>query len=307
MKLQEYDEIVVWGLKNRRHSHRFIHEGFFNNFHPFARDVVWVNDRRGIEFSPFKKRMIFASGMASRHLPIVPNTEYVFHNLALTEKQKFASEVLNSKILYLQVHTNSSRGEKLWESPFISFDVGNKTLTQPWGTPIPEPNWYRNTAPLESSIEYWVGAVWNNALNQGNIEAIEAFKKSLSRRNVDFKRIGGSRLNLNGISDQTAVELVRKSRIGASILGRWQMEQGYIPCRVFKNLSAGIPPISNGDFRLLFGASQLYAAEIDELVDVALSESRESRMTRLEESQALTGIHTYRANIKRIIQCLSVI
>ncbi len=223
MKLCEYDEIVVWGLRNRRHSHRFIHEGFFNNFKFFAPDVVWVNDRRGIELSPFKKRLIFASGMATKNLPILPNTEYVFHNVALTEKQRFATEVLNSKVLYLQVHTNSAVGDKLWKSPFILFEVRNKTLTQPWGTPILESSWYRNTSPVVSNIEYWIGAVWNNALNQGNVEAIREFRKSLSTRNVGFKRVGGSRLNLNGISDEVALELVRKSRIGASILGRWQM------------------------------------------------------------------------------------
>jgi hypothetical protein len=267
-------------------------------------DVYWLENSKRMNLSPIKRRLIFASGMASSNLPILPNTDYVLHNVHLTHNQKCASEILNSKILRLQVHTNDSAGEKHRDSPYISFDLENRTLFQPWGTPTPRHEWRSLTNKNLTNIEYWIGAVWNNKQNQGNSETIETYKKILGKYSIEFRRTGGSGFRKDGISEAKAADIVRESRLGAAIVGEWQRQSKYVPCRIFKNIAAGVPPISNGDYTDLFGSAQLFSPDIELLVQEAMSESTSSKQTRLEEAQQAARVHTYEANIIRIVEAL---
>jgi len=304
MLINHYQEFIIWGLPNRRHSHRFIHKGFYENLKRMHPDVYWLPDSRKAELSPFKRRLIIASGMASRHLPILPNTDYVLHNVELSDRQRFSTEVLNSKILHLQVYTKTATGDSDKKSPYISFDLKNRTLFQPWGTPTPRHQWRSHVNENLTNIEYWIGAVWNNKQNQGNSETIDTFKKILGRYSIEFRRIGGSRLRKDGISENMAADIVRESRLGAAIVGEWQRQSKYVPCRVFKNIAAGVPPISNGDFTDLFGSAQLFSADLEVLVHEAISESLPSKKIRLEEAQHAALAHTYEANLIRIVEAL---
>jgi hypothetical protein len=242
--------------------------------------------------------------MASKNLPILPNTDYVLHNVELSEHQRHHADILNTKILYLQVHTESATGEKNWDSPYISLDVPQRTLYQPWGTPTPRSEWKIQPSEISKDTEYWVGAVWNNKQNQGNAATIAEYVKVLATQSISFKRIGGSRLRREGISESRATEYIRKSRLGASIVGKWQQESQYLPCRIFKNISAGVAPISNGDYRKLFKDSQIYSERIENLVEDALGESLKSKNLRLKTAQEAIQDHTYEANIHRIIESL---
>ena len=304
MLINHYQEFIIWGLPNRRHSHRFIHKGFYENLKRMHPDVYWLPDSRKAELSPFKRRLIIASGMASRHLPILPNTDYVLHNVELSDRQRFSTEVLNSKILHLQVYTKTASGDSDKNSPYISLDLKNRTLFQPWGTPTPRHEWRSLTNKNLTNIEYWIGAVWNNKQNQGNSETIETYKKVLDKYSIEFRRIGGSRFRKDGISEAKAADIVRESRLGAAIVGEWQRQSKYVPCRIFKNIAAGVPPISNGDYTDLFGSAQLFSPDIELLVQEAISESTPSKQTRLEEAQHATRAHTYEANIIRIVEAL---
>jgi hypothetical protein len=305
MNSSNYQEFVVWGLSNRRHSHRFVHKGFFQNLSTMYPDVLWLPDSKNVELSPFKRRLIVASGMASSNLPILPNTDYVLHNVHLTEKQLFSAEVLRSKVLYLQVYTTGAKGEKFWHSPYATFDLENRTLYQPWGTPLTREEWTTSPSTSTTNSEFWVGAVWNNKQNQGNLGAIRRYKEVLESNSIKFRRVGGSRVTKDGISEAEAADLVRKSRVGASIVGEWQQECGYVPCRIFKNIAAGVAPISNGNYQELFGDSQMYSEDLEILVGNAISEPFVSKAKRLKEAQEVIEPHTYRANIQRILEALS--
>jgi len=302
-----YQEIIVWGLKSKRHSHRFIHQGFFDNFLGYAESVFWLDDSSGNNLTPFKRRLILASGMASKNLPILPNTDYILHNVHLTPHQQFATEILNSKILKLQVYTNSAQGAAISSIPYVKFDIEASTLYQPWGTPLPESEWHREIEKSAGNIEYWVGSIWNNKAGQGNIQTVEMYRKALERNGIKFKRIGGSRINRSGMTESKAAGFLRKSPIGATIVGNWQEENGYVPCRLFKNIAAGIPPNSNADFRKILGSDLLFSSDVTELVDMVRTESLVEKQNRLLAAQQLITEYTYTAAINRILISLQML
>ena len=41
------------------------------------------------------------------------------------------------------------------------------------------------------------------------------------------------------------IELMQTAQLAPSLQGAWQCKQGYIPCRIFKNISYGAIPITN--------------------------------------------------------------
>lgn len=299
-----YQEIIVWGLKTKRHSHRFIHQGFYENLYGLADSVEWFDDSKKINLSPFKKRLIFASGMASKHLPIYPNTDYVLHNVQLSPAQEFAAEVLSSRILRLQVYTNTAKGTPISSLPNVKFDKETSTLFQPWGTPSKYSSWHRIIEKNIGETEYWVGSIWNNKAGQGNSETVGKYREALAEHGFKFKRIGGSRLNRSGLPESKAAEFLRISPIGAAIVGDWQSRNGYVPCRLFKNIAAGIPPNSNADFRGMLGSAQLFASNVKDLVGLAREESAKIKQNRLAEAQDSILEYTYENSINRIFNCL---
>ncbi len=302
-----HQEIIVWGLKTKRHSHRFIHQGFYENFYGLADSVEWLDDSPRINLSPFKKRLIFASGMASKHLPILPNTDYVLHNVHLSHAQEFAAEVLNSRVLRLQVYTNTATGTLISSLPNVKFDKEISTLFQPWGTPLINNNWLRIIEKNTGQTEYWVGSIWNNKAGQGNLEAVGRYKEALAAHGFRFRRIGGSRLTRSGLSETKAAEYLRTSPVGAAIVGDWQSNHGYVPCRLFKNIAAGVPPNSNADFRGMLGSAQLFSPVVGDLVSLVRNESEKSKQNRLTLAQDSIIEYTYKNSINRIFNCLETI
>ena len=42
----EIKRIVVWGLRNRWHTHRFIHKAFYENAKKLGYEVLWLEDEK---------------------------------------------------------------------------------------------------------------------------------------------------------------------------------------------------------------------------------------------------------------------
>jgi hypothetical protein len=290
-------KVVIWGLKSVRHSHRYIHSGFYDAFLRLGHETYWVDDSEESQKLLSPGSIVIAVNVASKYLVKVKQVKYVLHNL---EPKSLG---LDTDYLNLQVYTNNSTGETI-ETPVIKFDQRSKTLFQPWGIAIPSQNWL-SSRETRSSSEFWIGAVWQNDLGQGNKEEIELYKKVLKSNGIQFRKRGGTRwITREGISENKALQLVNQSAVGAAIVGRWQLEHSYIPCRLFKNIAAGAIPASNSNMGELLGISGVFDSQIGSLVDQALGISHQRAIALNEEAKR--GIHkfSYENSIMRILQTL---
>jgi hypothetical protein len=297
-------KVTIWGLKNTRHSHRFIHKGFYENFLKLGYDTNWVNDSPSNE--EIKSDIFFVSGMASQHIKFRKNSTYILHNVNLTDSN--LNLIYKNKIRYLnlQVYTKDANGEKM-DNSNILYNNATNTLFQPWGTPLLPTEWLTYSPKNESSVEWWVGAVWNNALNQGNVHTLKKYRRLLLKHNIFLIKRGGSRLKLNGVSDSSNSRLIRKSRLGATIVGEWQYNSSYIPCRLFKNLSFGLPPLSNMLPPESFSDKSGFISDLEELVDFALFETEKKREARFKVARNDLEIFTYEKNIQRILKLCEMV
>jgi|FLOH01.1.fsa_nt_gi hypothetical protein len=298
-------EIILWGLVRKRDSFRFISGGFYQALLRQGANVKWVDDLPANAGMINKNSLVFGVNVACKYLPFVEGAKYV--TLNITNETMLGSKLENTKNWFkIQELTNHSTGDIDRFGSVSRLDKNLRTLFMPWGTPLFEEDFYSpeiNT--LTSKIEYWVGAIWDDSLGQGNRNNIYTYRKVLAEYGVKFKRVGGSRIRLQGLSETKNAEKVRSSRLGAAVVGDWQKNNQYYPCRLFKAASFGIPPISNLDARAIYGDTLLYSENIRELVELSMLESNLSRNERARAAQKLTINYTYKASFERILRLVN--
>jgi hypothetical protein len=293
----ENRRFIIWGLKSIRHSHRYIHKGFFDTLKNLGLDVLWLDDKKNNQDLVKSGDIVIAVGIQSSYLPLNNRVHYVLHNFNSVQ-----AEIIPSHIK-LQVHTIDAKGENLDNSVSV-WDEKERTLYQPWGIPESQEIWLPPTL-WRSKKEFWVGLVWDNELNQGNARVIEEYKNHLKEREISFKKIGGTRaLTRDGVSSANSFKHVNNSAIGAAIVGDWQQKVGYIPCRAFKNIAAGAIPISNSNLTHVFGDSYLYAPEIKDLIDLANNLTFDEIQDRSANCKESLKAYTYESALRRVLSVL---
>jgi hypothetical protein len=285
--------VILWGLKSQRNSFRYIWQGFFENFTRLGYETIWVNDSEKNLGYITNNSIVFAVDVASKNLKPVNGANWVLHNIS-GDKFKESGNVLN-----LQVFTNSARGEPLG-SKAILWNQKSQTLYQPWGIPENPNTWLKPAT--RGDKEYWVGAVWNNENNQGNAEIISEYKEILLKNQIGFRKVGGTRwITRNGVSSKKSMHLINSSPIGASIVGNWQRENEYIPCRFFKNIAAGAPPSSNLDLSEILKIKGIFHNNLELLVGERLGQSKKEEIEMVKDAQEIIKAYSYENSIKRII------
>ena len=285
--------VVIWGLQNTRHSHRYIHKGFYDTLRRSSIEVLWLDDceksREFIRSGDF----VIAAGVACKFLPVNPKVYYVLHNVDNPNFQEVKTKI------NLQVFTNDSKGKMVDESIAL-WDMQTKTLYQPWGLPEPK-NYWLNPSELKSKYENWIGAIWDNDLHQGNRVQLEKYISALKSKNIRFKRLGGTRsITKDGLSSKKSFKKVNQSPIGAAIVGQWQVTNGYVPCRAFKNVAAGAIPISNSDMTHIFGHDYLHIPDIEELVEVSLGISLNQINMKSRSCKEMLEAYSYERALSRM-------
>jgi hypothetical protein len=89
-----------------------------------------------------------------------------------------------------------------------------------------------------SKVIWYVGTQW--WVNQ---RELNQFKKACDEDGVEFKPVGAGQKGV--ISVQKNIELVRESFFAPALSGSHHLTEGYVPCRLFKNISYGMYGVTN--------------------------------------------------------------
>jgi hypothetical protein len=158
----------------------------------------------------------------------------------------------------------------------------------------------RQLSTEREKVVYWVGTI--GAGEFGNIDQIEGFKKACLEQGIAFEHKGQ-------LSAQKNIELMQKSYIAPAIQGPWQLEKGYIPCRIFKAISYGQMGVTNSktvselfDGRIVYN-SDTYALFHDAQKKIAVTTQNEliSLMDFVRDN------HTYVNRINVLLEFLESI
>lgn len=291
-------KFVAFGCKNINSTHSFIHYAYQRAFESLGWESYWIDSPDADSFD-FKDSLILTLGGWDQKVPIREDCKYILHNC---DMGRYSSIIDNT--LILQVFTNhvfDRDVEKIDDFIYYQKDrnFGSHVLYQPWATDL-LPNEIKNLESINFSKEktvYWVGSIWNDG-NQGNSIEIEELRKSLSNNGLEFQQVKAD-------YDKNK-EFINKSYISPSLQGKWQCDQGYIPCRIFKNISYGEFGITNSKY-----VSELFKDEIvfDDNIDLMVQKSLEKRekITLDEINHQINFVREKHTYINRIENILSVI
>ncbi len=308
-----YPKIVIWGHKptylkhfglipRNRHTHSYIHEGYYRAFQYLGFDTFWFDDDDDVSTFDFKGALFLTEAQVQDKIPLLPSASYVIHHAPSEKYFEVTPRVLNlgNYTTSLEQATNfyfpGSPVEKISEVAYI--DQKNSAIFQPWAT---------NLLPFEirtdSVVQYdstisnlnYIGTTKHEDLP----EKFATLRTSLSVAGVNLK-------TFSNINEMSAQQLVESSRVSIDIRGDWHRQCGYIPCRIWKSISYGKYVGSNspklgqifGDFIHINGDEAALFDTMDEAyMKISIQKVRES-MKWVKHN------HTYVNRARTVMQTL---
>lgn len=223
------------------------------------------------------------------NLPIIDGVYYCLHNY----KEIYKKQIKASNLLNLSVYENKAEKSDIKIGPATYFDTKTRTLFQPWGTNLLE-NEFLKPVFNKNKFVFWVGSIWNDKNNHGNLKQIDILKNAILKNGLKF-------INVRFIPDWMNKFFVRKSRIAPAISGDFQVEINYLPCRMFKNISYGQLGFSNvKKFKEIFKEYNIDGS-IDEMIEKILKLNKDEYKKLVLKQQEIVKNFTYKQAIENII------
>lgn len=224
---KRFNKVIIWGHFLGSDTFSYIHSAFHKAFKHLGYETLWLDNNSDISGIDFTNSLFLTNGLVDSGMPKVKGCYYILHNSNRTQ------EIIEhgGKCLIFQVYTHDAppRGESINKYTIIENSSPVKCLYSAWATDLLpheiDPNSAMNV--LDNKVVYWVGTHQEN---------LESFFRECRTNEIGVKVIdpwGGP------ITFEENRNYINSSFISPSIQSNWQVSVGYIPCRIFKNISYG--------------------------------------------------------------------
>lgn len=234
-----FEKVVIGGHKLHSHTHSYIHNAFFKAFKHLGHSTFWFNKQDNVQNFDFSNSLFLTEGQVDQNIPLREDCFYILHNCELCKNKKLFKK---NRCIILQVYTDDvlARLGCVKIEPFIYYDISDRTVYMPWATDLLPHEIDKIKSELsvvtKNQDTNWVGTLTGGQF--GNIDEINRFLKACRENGINF-------CHKTAVSMEENIDLIRRSYMASTIVGTWQKEKGYIPCRIFKNISYGQPGITN--------------------------------------------------------------
>ena len=292
-----FSKVIIWGHPQHSHTHSYIHEAFYRAFKHLGYEAYWVSSQEEISSIDLANALFITEGQVDKEMPKRHDCYYILHNWNPDDYQELFR---NNRCIVLQVYTHDCLPyvtEKLDECMYTN--VAEKIIFMPWATDLLpheiDENKQTRMRNKKQPMINWVGTIGGGIF--GNIGEIEGFTRACSENNIGFKRV------INVSIDET-IDLITASSMAPALQGAWQCEKGYIPCRIFKNISYGQWGITNNKTVYdLFKGKIIYNPDTYQLFYDAAAYIDNAPITELYElMDFVKNNHTYINRIDTLLQ-----
>jgi len=290
-----FQQVVIWGYKLYSHTHSYIHGAFFKAFQHLGYKTFWLDHHDDLSSYTFENTLFLTAGGAEEGIPVRNDAYYILHNCNM-DKYK---DVLSKQKLIIQVYTHdviNCHGGIPIEGHDGSFRT-DSCLFIPWATDLlpEEIDQNINRDIISQSVVNFVGMMTNEWFD---------IKLWCEYRSIPFQGIGGFTDYKVNFSEN--MRLIQESLIAPAVQDQWQVEKGYIPCRIFKNISYGKMGMTNSaHVNELFGKRLIYHSNIHELMNMGLQfeqqSAEEKRKILIPLMEYVRDKHTYLNRIELIL------
>lgn len=299
------DAVVIWGHPLHSHTHSYIHQAFYRAFKLLNYKCYWIDHRISLSeqnISLPERCLYITEGQVSNDIVYDPTSYYLLHNCDMGKYMR--AGIPENHLLGLQVFTKSClpHSQPLNNSKFIRFD--GKTLFMPWATDLFPQEVEENIKNIESisksykSVCHFIGMILENPWLP--------CKEVCQKNNISFASVGG--FSGNNVSIEENMKRVQESMIAPAFQEPWQTTNGYIPCRIFKNISYGKMGITNNEIvQELFKGKLVFHTDVSVATQTAIDTvQRGENIDLLRELMIeVKNNHTYLNRIEDIFEAFS--
>ena len=305
--LFSFEKVIIWGHKLHTHTHSYIHNAFFITFKHLGYKTYWFDDNDDVSHFDFANSLFLTEGQVDKKIPLRNDCQYILHNCYSSKYKPFFEKGL---CITLQVYTDRCLNNPLCQkvAPCIYYNIPGKTVYMPWATDLlpHEINQMKQKLPhiRKTNKVFWIGTKGGGQF--GNIEELNPFIRACRENRIIFiHKDPWSK----GISVEENMHLTAISYLSPAIVGHWQRDQGYIPCRIFKNISYGQLGLTNS-LRVfeLFQDQIIYNPDTYQLFYDAKAVLEKNPQPYIEQlMDFVRDNHTYINRIKILLDFLEIV
>lgn len=288
-------KVFIWGHKLHEHTHGYIHSSYYKAFQYLGHEVYWIDNRDDLSQYDFSDSVFFTENFVKKGMPLRKDCKYITHHI---DTEYFTGSgipyenvlKLGNYLPSLEVH------EKVEDLAY--WDQSTRTLYQTWGTDLLPHEIDENNPikfnPTNKKLNY-IGMLYE----QGPWWA-QCFANILApNHGVEFK------VFTQNASDEENKKLIRSSFLCPDFRSDWHLQCGYIPCRIFKNISYGRVTGTNSPYvKRAFGDYVVYGGTPETLYTNLLEADKESKIDMKEAMIFVKENHTYINRVNTILKFL---
>lgn len=233
-------KIVIWGCPPNTHTHSYIHYGFAKAFSHMDYDVVWCEDSPDYSDEDVSDSIVISIYGHCKYLPIDKTSKYFIHNIVdgFYKQDKIIGDNIYNLLVY---HENYNWNNEISKIDHYSwYDDKTKTVVILWGTDlIPE--------EIDEQDEVLFDSNKNSVNYIGSLNPNDSYLlvNTVNSNNKKFINYGGytgiksKSTEFGFLDEEESIKLTKDSYLNFDIRPQCHIDNGYIPCRIFKNLSYG--------------------------------------------------------------------
>ena len=295
-------KFIIWGHKLHESTHSYIHSSYKRALDFLGYETYWVDHRDDISSIDLSDAVFIVEHAKHRGMPFLKNCKYV----QLSFNDEFEQHDIPKENIITFRHSCDIIDPETFEHKVVEkigelsyWDKKTRTLYQAWGTNLlPHEIDYENPIKFnqnEKQLNY-VGMFYQKDLWW----RAEEFAAEISKNNgVEFKLFTQSE------SDEKNQELIQKSFLCPDFRNDWHLRCGYIPCRVFKNISYGRVCGTNSPWvKQLFGDYVVYGGTPRTLYENLLDAEMNNKINMRESMLYVRDNHTYINRVQNILKLL---
>jgi len=336
-------KVIIWGYPLHSHTHSYIHYAWEKTFKHLGYEVYWFDDNNypSINNFEYKNTLFITEGYADNNIPLDKSNTYFVHVCINPYKYtdigarlvdirynvssiydcnynyNLDDKIINNKAKLIHGSTvnyyeNNSSVDDLNKN-FKKDNIDYEAIYICWATDLlpHEINYNdRFIKPSNPPIMYYIGTI-----GSGNNQEIQKLYRGCNDNGIKTIHIDPWK---SPISFTEAQKLIQESYISPDIRGSGDQykkfvlketgtchkEIGYIPCRLFKNISYGkLGAVNACRLKTLFGSNVLYSDDEYELAKICI-DNRENYDYIYDQMKWVAENHTY---INRVNDILTVL
>lgn len=273
-ELKKRYKVIVWGFKpNERGIYKntigYVWNGFYKGFKALGFETYWMSDDDYDKSLDYSNCIFLAEAWDSKNIPIEQSSIYYVHCAYDPSKyvgnvKKFIDLRYNLKFMnhpnyifsrnkrddiklgpccYYQQSTNQMVHLKNGHVDYQIEDFDKIYIS--WATDLlPEEMNENDIYSKRENLIVFFGTIYYDQYT--NIPELEEFNLVCKQNNVSFL-VNPYSYGDDQISQEDYIHNYKKCLFGLDLRGKDNRENGYIPCRVFKNASYGLLTTTNSE------------------------------------------------------------